>query len=92
MITISHIIQPFINSVLKYGIAPGEQVPTFAHPEGIPIQIKIAPLIADLEAARKAGGFMAHGATFFCSFCLCTSNQVEDLNLQSWTLRNGAEV
>ena len=92
MITISHIIQPFVNSVLKYGTAPYEHIPTFQHPEGIPIQIKIAPLIADLEAARKAAGFMAHGTTFFCSFCLCTSNQVEDLNLQLWTLCSGAEV
>jgi hypothetical protein len=92
MITISHIIQPFVNSVLKYSAIPGEHVSTFRHPEGIPMQIKIAPLIADLEASRKAGGFMAHGATFFCSFCLCTSNQIEDLNLQSWVLRSGAEV
>jgi hypothetical protein len=92
MITISHIIQPFVNSVLKYSVTPGKHVPTFQHPEGIPMQIKIAPLIADLEASRKASGFMAHGATFFCSICLCTSNQVEDLNLQSWTLRKGAEV
>src|SRR5271155_3686740 len=92
MITISHIIQPFVNSVLKYSAIPGEHVSTFRHPEGIPMQIKIAPLIADLEASREAGGFMAHGATFFCSFCLCTSNHVEDLNLQFWTLRNGAKV
>jgi hypothetical protein len=92
MITISHILQPFVDSVLKYAAAPGQQIPTFRHPEGVPMQIKIAPLIADLEASRKAGGFMAHGATFFCSFCLCTSNQVEDLNLQSWTLRQGANV
>ena len=35
---------------------------------------------------------MAHAATLFCSFCLCTADQIEDLNLQSWTLRQGAQV
>ena len=35
---------------------------------------------------------MAHAATLFCSFCLCTADQIEDLNLQSWTLHQGAQV
>ncbi|GLB37802.1 putative transposase family tnp2 [Lyophyllum shimeji] len=58
----------------------------------LPIQVKAAPLIADLEASRKVAGFLAHAATMFCSFCLCTQDQIEDLNLDSWQLRNGAEV
>ena len=35
---------------------------------------------------------MAHAATHFCLFFLCTADQIEDLNLQSWTLHQGAQV
>ena len=92
MITISHVIEPLIDSVLKYATPPAQHLPTFRHPEGVGFQIKVAPLISDVEASHKAGGFMAHAATLFCSFCLCTADQIEDLNLQSWTLRQGAQV
>ena len=90
--TISHLLDPVIISTIKYGAAPGQDVPTYRHPNGIPVQVKVAPLIADLEGSRKVGGFLAHGATMFCSFCLCTIDQLEDLNIQSWTLRNGPLV
>ncbi|EDR02599.1 uncharacterized protein LACBIDRAFT_308244 [Laccaria bicolor S238N-H82] len=60
MITISHIIEPLIDSVLKYATPPGQRLPTFRHPAGVWFQIKVAPLISDIEASHKAGGFMAH--------------------------------
>lgn len=56
------------------------------------MQVKTAPLIADLEASNKVAGFLSHAANLHCSFCLCTQEQMEDLNLQSWQLRNSAEV
>ena len=90
--TISHLLDPVITSVVKYGVAPGQDVPTSRHPNGVPVQAKIAPVIADLEGSRKVSGFLAHGATMFCSFCLCTKDQLEDLNMQSWQLRNGVQV
>ncbi|KAF9455222.1 hypothetical protein BDZ94DRAFT_1375542 [Collybia nuda] len=92
MITISHVLEPIVDGVSKYGTAQGFQVPTDAHPNGVAVHVKIAPLIADLEGSCKVSGFLAHGATCFCSFCLCTSAKLEDLNLQTWTLRNGADV
>ncbi|KIJ92609.1 hypothetical protein K443DRAFT_135242 [Laccaria amethystina LaAM-08-1] len=82
MITISHIIAPLIHSVLKYATPPAQHLPTFRHPAGVGFQIK---------ASHKDGGFMAHGATLFCSFCLCTADQIEDLNLQSSTLHQATK-
>lgn len=78
-------------SFVEYGAA-GKQVPTFYHPECVSAHVQSAPLIADLEGSHKVAGFMAHGATMFCSFCLCTSDQLEDLNLHAWQLRNSAQV
>jgi len=65
MITISHIIEPLIGSLLKYGTPPGQHLPTFRHPAGVWFQIKVAPLISDVEASHKAGGFMVHAATLY---------------------------
>lgn len=90
--TICHLLDPIIASAAKYGISPGQNVATFNHPAGALVQVKIAPLIADLEASRKVAGFLTHAATMFCSFCLCTKNQIQDLNLQSWQLRDSAQV
>ncbi|KAF8231264.1 hypothetical protein L208DRAFT_1187282, partial [Tricholoma matsutake] len=75
--TISHLLEPVINSVAKYGAAPGQNLPTSRHPDGISVKANIAPVIADLEGSRKATGFSGHGATIFCSFCLCTNVQLE---------------
>jgi len=41
----------------------------------------VAPLIADLEASRKASGFLSHAATMFCSFCLCKQEDLKILTL-----------
>ncbi|RDB18249.1 hypothetical protein Hypma_000606 [Hypsizygus marmoreus] len=92
MTTICHLLDPVITSVAKYSAAPGELVPTFHHPECIATQVKIAPLIADLEGSRKVAGFLAHSATMFCSFCFCTQDQLTNLDMQSWQLRNSAQV
>jgi hypothetical protein len=92
MITIAHFIEPLVDSFLKYGDGLGQLVPTIRSPHGVWVHVKIAPLIADLEGARKVSGFLTVGANLFCSFCLCTSEQMADVNLLAWRLRDGAEV
>jgi hypothetical protein len=81
--TICHLLDPFLSSISKYGIFPGQNVATFQYPAGALVQVKIAPLIADLEASRNVAGFLTHATTMFCSFCLCTHNQLEDLDYHS---------
>ncbi|PPQ74622.1 hypothetical protein CVT26_007466 [Gymnopilus dilepis] len=85
--TISHLLDPIVESLAKYNIS--FSVPTFGNPAGVPITVKAVPLIADLEANNKVSGFLAHSAIMYCSFCLSTQDQIEDLNLQSFQIRNG---
>lgn len=92
MITICHLIEPVINSVREFSVGAGVQIPTFQFPNGVFILAKLAALIADLEASRKVAGFMQHSAKMFCSFCLCDNTYLEDLDFNSWQLRNGAQV
>ena len=88
--TISHLLDPVVNALAKYGIAPGQLIPTYNHPNGAWIQARVAPLIADLEASRKASGFLSHAATMFCSFCLCKQEDLKMLTLAP--LRNSVQV
>lgn len=91
-ITICHLLDPFIESVAKYGVAPGQEVSTYTNPAGALVQVKVAPLVSDLEATRKASGFLDHSATMFCSVCLCRHDEIENLDFHTWQYRNGAEV
>ncbi|PPQ71131.1 hypothetical protein CVT25_004856 [Psilocybe cyanescens] len=88
MITICHLLEPVIASIGELGIFPGIKIPTFCFPFGVLIQVKIAPFVADLEASNKVAGFMSHKATQFCSFCELTVDNLEDLDYNTWTLRN----
>ena len=92
MITISHVIDPVIESALKYSAAPRSPVPTCREPDGVEVDVKVAPLIADLEGSCKVGGFLSTAATMFCTFCLCTHAQLEELDPSRWILRNGRNV
>ena len=90
--TISHLLELAIGALVKYSIPPGHPVATAKHPNGVPVQAKAAPLVADLEASRKASGFMSHAATMFCSFCLCESSQIESLDVNAWIRRDAMTV
>jgi len=79
--TISHLLDPIISALAKYGTAPGQLIPTYSHPNGTWIQARVAPLIADLEGSCKASGFLSHAATIFCSFCLCKQEDLKMLTL-----------
>lgn len=94
MITISHLLKPFVESIIPFSPnGEGQTIPTYHHPDGILLQVAAAlPLLADLEAVRKLAGFQSHSATMFCSFCTLPSTNIEELDPQQWQLRNGLEV
>ena len=92
MITISHVIDPVVESALKYSTAPHPLVPICCKPGGVEVDVKVAPLVADLEGSCKVGGFLTMATIMFCTFCLCTQAQLEDLNLLGWILHNGHDI
>ena len=57
MIIISHVIDPVIKSALKYSTAPHLLVPTCHEPGGVEVDVKVTPLVADLERSCKVGAF-----------------------------------
>ena len=92
MITISHVIDLVVKSALKYSTAPCLLVPTCRKPSGVEVDVKVAPLVADLEGSCKVRGFLTMATRMFCTFCFCTQAQLEDLDLLGWILRNGHDI
>ncbi|KAL1671098.1 hypothetical protein EV122DRAFT_227114, partial [Schizophyllum commune] len=61
-ITISHILQPFVQSVIPFK-PPGQRIVTFRHPDGVMVTAKSIPLIMDMQASKKFTGFTSHALT-----------------------------
>ncbi|KAJ6469929.1 hypothetical protein C8R45DRAFT_1078572 [Mycena sanguinolenta] len=59
---------------------------------GVKVTARIVPLVADLPAAREAGGFLSYAATMFCSFCLLTKDEKARLDYWAWPKRIAATV
>jgi hypothetical protein len=86
--TISHILAPLAQVLNEFYI--GKQLPTYKHPQGITVRVKVVPIIADLQAIRKVTGFLGHSASLFCSFCHCRKADVDSLD--DWPKRTNEEV
>ncbi|KAF9043561.1 hypothetical protein BDZ89DRAFT_943643 [Hymenopellis radicata] len=92
-VTISHILTPFIDSMLMHRPpAPPRQIPTYRFPTGVDVQTEVIPVLADLQAIRKVGGFVAPSGEMFCSFCDLPASRIEELDPTTWNARSGVEV
>lgn len=86
-----NLLDPLMKTILSYDF-PGKVVTTHHHPEGVNVTARIVPLVADLPAAREAGGFLGHAATMFCSFCLITRDEKHRLDYWAWPGRIASVV
>src|ERR1700761_5552462 len=56
-------------------------IPTSRLSNGVPVTVFVLTLIADFLAIQKAGGFLSVKALFPCSYCLCTQDGIQGLDL-----------
>ncbi|KAH7086639.1 hypothetical protein BKA62DRAFT_628105, partial [Auriculariales sp. MPI-PUGE-AT-0066] len=89
-VTITALLDPVVDMLQPY--ASGQLVQTNLHPEGRSIAVRLIPTIMDKLAAHKANGFGSHSCTYFCPNCLCTLDQLEQLDIENWTLRTSDAV
>ncbi|EJD37189.1 hypothetical protein AURDEDRAFT_173710 [Auricularia subglabra TFB-10046 SS5] len=86
IITLMHVLELLTNVLEAYWV--GKDVRTFRFPNGRRIRVALIPLIADLIAIRKIAGFGSHSCTYFCSYCLCTLDNIESLDIDNWVKRD----
>lgn len=70
----------------------GKLIRTHHHPNGVMTRAAILPVIGDLMAIRKALGFAGVRSHNFCSFCNLRHADMDCLDPNFWTLRDGATV
>ncbi|KAL1711156.1 hypothetical protein EV121DRAFT_266279 [Schizophyllum commune] len=90
-ITIAHILDTFVDSLLPFS-PPGQRLPTFHHPEGVTVTAKAPAVIADLQASKKTTAFTSPVSKWHCTYCTQTLDELEDLALETWQLRDGGTV
>lgn len=49
------------------------------------IRAALIPLVCDIPALRKAGGFAGHMSTHFCSFCELSKVDINNLDREKWS-------
>lgn len=90
IITMTHVLDPIVSDLLPFWT--GKILPTYSQPAGRLIRVALIPVIADLIAIRKMSGFGAHSCTHFCSYCHCTLDEIERLDIENFVPRNRNEV
>jgi hypothetical protein len=90
-VLLTHLMDRIIKTVLAYE-PPGRKIATHYHAEGVNVQTRIIPLIADLPAAWEAGGFLSHAANQYCWFCLLTRDENHRLDYLLRDYRTGKQV
>lgn len=61
---------------------------TSQYPHGRVFRVALWPLIADVPANRKISGFAGHSATYFCSNCYITCQDVNNIEVDSYKIRH----
>ncbi|PIL33820.1 hypothetical protein GSI_04445 [Ganoderma sinense ZZ0214-1] len=55
------------------------------------VRAALIPLVCDVPALRKTGGFAGHMSTHFCSLCELPKADINELDREKWTRHNRAQ-
>lgn len=88
---INHFLRPLVDDMLRFWNPGVFFTRTSRFRYGRQVLSAIIPLVCDVLGARQVGGFLSHSATLFCSFCLLTSDMIENFDISSWPVRTVEE-
>lgn len=88
---INHLLRPLVNELLQLWKVGYFLTRTSTRAAGRLVRVALIPLICDLPAARKTGGFMGHRAHIFCSFCRLPRADINNVNQDTWPKRHSWE-
>ena len=88
---INHLLHPLILDLLPLWHTGIKFLNIISDATHLLVHCAIVPLVADLPASRKASGFAAHSAKFFCSFCRLPKSDITNIDVGSWLRRSRAE-
>lgn len=92
--TLGHVnpfLRPLVDELLELWDPGVHLSSTPAHSAGRRIRVALGQIIADLQACRAVGGFVAESHTIFCSFCHLHTQQAINFFRPSWGRRSHEE-
>ena len=84
---INHTLSLLVQELLEFWRGVFYSV-TFASISGLLTKGAMIPLVCDMLAARQLSGLGSSTSTWFCTFCLLTIQDIENLDKSSWPCRN----
>lgn len=83
---INHVLSLLVQELLEFwkGVY---YTRTFKFPNGRFSKGAMIPLVCDMLAARQVAGFGSVTSTFFCTFCMLTIQDIENLQKNTWPAR-----
>ncbi|CDO77460.1 hypothetical protein BN946_scf184881.g3 [Trametes cinnabarina] len=81
---INHLLRPLIDELLVLWTRGYYFASDVAGEAGLLIRAALIPLVCDIPALRKAGGFAGHMSNHFCSFCELPKDDINSLDRASW--------
>ncbi|KAG2061384.1 hypothetical protein BDR06DRAFT_978889 [Suillus hirtellus] len=85
---LNHFLQPLVDDLLEFWSPGVFFLCTFLHCHGCIMHTALIPLVCDILGTQQVGGFASHTSSLFCSFCLLTSDKIEDTKPDSWYLHD----
>jgi hypothetical protein len=91
IVTITAVQDPVVDELETMYL--GRMIRSANHPTGLFRRVAVLPLIADLLALQKAGGFAGHAhKSHFCWYCPLPRRNIERVDSENWGIRNGTDV
>lgn len=88
---VNHLLRPLVEDLLDLWVNGIFLTQTSKFPFGRRIRCALIPIISDLPAARRVAGLGGHSASYFCSECLLRLEDINNLDINSWTFRTYQE-
>ena len=87
---INHVLSLLVSELLDFWKGVFYTI-TFASASGLLAKGALIPLVCDMLAARQLCGLGSPTSTWFCTFCLLTIQEIENLDKTSWPPRDLGE-
>lgn len=87
---INHVLSLLVQDLLDFWKGVFYTI-TFASASGLLTKGAMIPLVCDMLAARQLCGLSSATSTLFCTFCLLTIQEIENLDKSSWPARDLGE-
>ena len=84
---INHVLSLLVLELLEFWKGVFYSI-TFTSAMGLLTKGALIPLVCDMLAARQLCGLGSVNSTWFCTFCLLTIQEIENLDKSSWPLRD----